>query len=146
MTTNWITSLALCVSVAICAVLILGAQYFVFMPMLDDAKASNQLSAPATTLSLFQEYLPTDKNLQLCNEIADGRSLPAETTCIVAPSEVIQTFSAIKVWSYSDQLWLNPPNYTEAGERTLIDPTEYQANLPGPVIISCPWGCTLGYP
>ncbi len=146
MNTNWLSSLALFISVALCGALILAAQYFIFMPMLDDAKATNQLSGPATTINLLQPYLPTDKKIQNCKDIADGRSLPSDTTCLIAPDEAFQSYSAVKVWSYTEKNWVNPPGYIEAGQRTVVNPAEYQPGLPAPVILNCPWGCTLGYP
>lgn len=140
------SSVALFLSVLVCTAAILAAQYFVFMPMLQKATGTDQLTTPVKTVTALQDYLPADKTLEPCSTYADGRSLSLDTTCVIAPTETIQTYSAIKIWSYAEQDWINPPNYTQAGERTLISAAEYQPGLPGPIILSCPWGCTIGYP
>jgi hypothetical protein len=143
--TSWISSFGLALSVAICTLAIIIVQYFYFVPMKQDSQSTSAAST-SVSQSIINSFLPTDRNLVSCKSIADGRSIEPNTTCVVNPNETIQTFSAVKIWSYKDQYWVDPPGYTGAGTRTLINPPETQSTVTAPIILTCPWGCTLGYP
>ncbi len=143
--TSWTSTAGLAISVLICTIAIVVTQYFFFLPSKENSQ-SPMAASTATKQSIITSLLPTDRDLVPCKSIADGRSIEPNTTCVVNPRETIQTYSAVKIWSYRDQAWVDPPGYTMAGTRTLINPPEDQSVTTAPVILTCPWGCTLGYP
>ncbi len=142
-----VPSLFLLFSVVLCTFAILAFQYFYYLPLIQQSRTQlSQIEPTQGGPGPLAGFLPEKYQAGLCNDIADGRSVPPDTMCIIKPGEVIQTFSAVKVWNYRDKYWMDPPGYVQAGERTLIDANEIGGLTMGPVLLSCPWGCTLGYP
>lgn len=143
-----VPSWALLVSVLVCAFAILFFQYFYYLPLLEQNRGSGGgvIAGETGDIGLLSEYLPDDYNAVLCNDIADGRSVAPNTMCVIKPGEKLQTFAAIKVWNYRDRYWMEPPGYVQAGELTILDGSVLGGATLSPTLLSCPWGCTLGYP
>lgn len=143
-----ISSIALLVSVVICTFAILGFQYFWYLPLINQSRQTIAVteSQPGIGAGPFAQFLPENYSGGLCHDIADGRSIPAGTMCIIKPGEIMQTYSAVKIWNYKDHYWMDPPGTGGAGERTLLDGNALGGTTSSPVVLSCPWGCTLGYP
>lgn len=143
-----ISSIALLISVVICTFAILGFQYFWYLPLI--AQTRSQITVVETQPGIgagpFASFLPKNFTGGLCHDLADGQSIPVDTMCIIKPGEVMQTYSAVKIWSYKQLDWINVPNAGTAGERTLLKADDLGGSTGGPIILTCPWGCTLGYP
>lgn len=132
-------------SVLLSLLIMFCAQYYYFLPQIEKMVSSDASdSAEVVVFDTLKEFLPKVKDLKQCSELIDGKQIQAGTACIMQPNKIIQTYSAIKIWNYADKEWQDLPD-NEAGKQTILNPIEMQSSFMSPLILSCPWGCTLGY-
>jgi hypothetical protein len=76
-----------------------------------------------------------------------GTNIPLDEkdVCFYDGDRDVQTNSDILVWSYSEKKWIEPVGTGDPKVATIIRPNDTELGIYYPVIIKCPWGCTLGY-
>ena len=138
-------SLHLLVSVILCVSIILFTQFFIFIPKTKDIKPINTFDSNLSDYAEVLKFFPPQVRILDCSNLVTGESIEQNTTCVIKPKDIIQTYSAVKIWNYTTQSWETPPENVP-GEKTILDQEKLQDIVRGPVIMTCPWGCTMGYP
>lgn len=81
-----------------------------------------------------------------CTEwVGTGTSIPNEEICFYDGIKDIQTYADVQVWSYSDNKWVEPVGTGNPEVKTVLRPNNTELGYYYPIVIKCPWGCTLGY-
>lgn len=85
------------------------------------------------------------ENAVPCGDYIGSVTIPENTTCIYDGVRDLQTYSDIQVWSYSEKNWVEPYGVGDPKIKTIIKPNDTVLGAYYPIVIRCPWGCTLGY-
>ncbi len=86
------------------------------------------------------------ENTKPCREwIGTNIPLAENDVCFYDGDRDVLTNSDILVWSYSENKYIEPVGTGDAAIPTIIRPNDTELGAYYPVIVKCPWGCTLGY-